>query len=137
MTDLREKTRKDWEKAERKRFDSIWWAGVLIWIGLVLGAEALDILPEIGDNPTLWPWIFAGVGPWSLGLNLYLLNSRWPDPTTWDWVWTGIFLVLAAGTFVEIGGEMLGAFLLVGIGVAWLIREITQREHPPGNEGIR
>lgn len=128
MTDLAKRSPEQVEKKERNRFDSIWWAGVLIWIGLVLGAEALDILPEIRDSGNLWPWIFVGVGPWSLGLNLYLLNSRWPDPTTWDWIWTGIFMLLALGAFINIGGEMLGAVVLIGIGIAFLVRAIAQRE---------
>lgn len=128
MTDVAKRSPEQVEKKERNRFDSIWWAGVLIWIGLVLGAEALDILPEIRDSGNLWPWIFVGVGPWSLGLNLYLLNSRWPDPTTWDWIWTGIFMLLALGAFINIGGEMLGAVVLIGIGIAFLVRAIAQRE---------
>jgi hypothetical protein len=116
------------EAAERKRMDAIWWAGVLIWIGLALGAEYLDILPEIGDQGEWWPWIFIGVGPWSLGLNLYRQTSSWPNPSTWDWVWTAIFLLVALGTVVDIGGEIVGAVVLIAIGVIFMVRALSRNE---------
>ena len=74
MTELLERS-EERERLERKRFESIWWAGVAIWIGLALAAEYFDILPEIGDSAEWWPWIFVGVGPWSLALNLYQAAS--------------------------------------------------------------
>jgi hypothetical protein len=114
------------EAAERRRMDAIWWAGVLIWIGLALGAEALDILPQIGDSNEWWPWIFVGVGPWSLALNVYRQASSWPDPTTWDWMWTAIFLLVAVGAVADIGGEVVGAVVLVVVGVILLARALSR-----------
>jgi hypothetical protein len=118
----------DVEKAERKRMDSIWWAGVLIWIGLALGAEYLDILPEVGDAGEWWPWIFIGVGPWSLALNAYRATSSWPSPSTWDWIWTAIFLVIGLGTVVDVGGEIVGAVALLVLGVIILVRALRPNE---------
>jgi len=125
MTDAEEMTRQD---AERKRMDAIWWAGVLIWIGLALGAEYLDILPRIGDSNEWWPWIFIGVGPWSLALNTYRATSSWPSPSTWDWIWTAIFVLVALGTLVDIGGEIVGAVVLVVIGVIFMTRALSRSE---------
>lgn len=116
------------QKAERKRMEAIWWAGVLIWIGLTLGAEYLDILPEIGDSGEWWPWIFIGVGPWTLGLNLYQQASSLPNPTTWDWIWTAIFMLVALGTVVDMGGEIVGAVVLVVVGVILMVRAISRSE---------
>ncbi len=116
------------EAAERKRMDAIWWAGVFIWIGLALGAQALDILPQIGDSDEWWPWIFVGVGPWALVLNLYRQTSSWPNPTTWDWIWTAIFLLVALGTVADIGGEIVGAVVLVVVGVILLARALSRAE---------
>jgi len=116
------------EAAERKRMEAIWWAGVLIWIGLALGAEYLEILPRIGDSGEWWPWIFIGVGPWSLGLNVYRQISSWPNPRTSDWVWTAIFLLVALGTMVDIGGEIVGAVVLVVVGVIFLVRALARSE---------
>jgi hypothetical protein len=36
------------ETGARKRIETIYWAGVFFWAGLVFGAEALGILPQIG-----------------------------------------------------------------------------------------
>lgn len=128
MTELLESSEQR-EREERKRFDSIWWAGVLIWIGLALGAEYLEILPEIGDTAEWWPWIFVGVGPWSLALNLYRAASPTaPNPSTWDWTWTVIFMAVAIGALVDLGGEIVGAAALVTIGLVVLIRALSRKE---------
>jgi hypothetical protein len=116
------------EARERKRMDSIWWAGALIWIGLTLAAEYLDILPEVGDATEWWPWIFLGVGPWSLALNLYRQSSGWPNPSTWDWIWTAIFLAAGLGTIVDIGGELVGAGVLIVIGIVIMVRALSPNE---------
>jgi len=125
MTDEQDTTS---EAAERKRMDAIWWAGVLIWIGLALGAEYADILPTIGDSGEWWPWIFIGIGPWSLALNIYRQTSSWPNPSTWDWIWTAIFMLVALGTVVDIGGEIVGAVVLVVIGVILMGRALSRSE---------
>lgn len=125
MTELKDAAT---ETAERKRMDAIWWAGVLIWIGLALGAEYADILPAVGDWGEWWPWIFIGVGPWSLALNVYRQASSWPNPRTWDWIWTAVFLLVAVGTFVDIGGELVGAIVLVMVGVVLLVRALPHSD---------
>ena len=116
------------EAAERKRMDRIWWGGVLIWIGLALAATYANILPDVGDTGEWWPWIFIGVGPWSLVLNLYRQASDSPDPKTWDWIWTAVFLLVALGTFVDISGEIVGSIVLVAIGLIMLTRALRRSE---------
>jgi len=122
MTDVKETTKHD---SERKRMDAIWWGGVLIWIGLALGAEYLEILPAVGDTGEWWPWIFIGVGPWSLGLNIYRSTSSWPDPSTWDWIWTVVFLAVGFSAVFDFGGEIIGAIALIVIGGVFLIRALS------------
>ena len=121
MTDVKEAPKHD---AERKRMDAIWWGGALIWIGLALGAEYLDILPEIGDTGEWWPWIFIGLGPWALAMNIYRTSSSAPNPTTWDWIWTVVFLAVGLGAVVDFGGEIIGAIALIVIGGVFLIRAL-------------
>lgn len=125
MTDVQERPT---ETVERKRMETLWWAGVLIWIGLALGAESLDLLPGIGEAEEWWPWIFLGVGPWSLAFNTYLLASTRPNPTTWDWIWTAVFMAVAIGSLVEFEGEIVGAIALVVIGVIVMYRGVTNRD---------
>ncbi len=107
----------------RKRFDAIWWAGTLIWMGLALAAGYFDILPEVGDSNEWWPWIFIGVAPWSIALSLYrLVSENAPNPSAWDWTWTGVFTAVALGAFVDISGALVGAIALVITGVVILAR---------------
>lgn len=128
MTELLERS-EERERVERKRFESIWWAGVAIWIGLALGAEYFDILPEIGNTTEWWPWIFVGVGPWSLALNLYQAASTTaPNPSTSDWVWTVAFMAAAIGALADLGGEIVGAAALITIGLVVLVRSVASRE---------
>lgn len=115
-------------KAERKRIDAIWWAGVLIWIGLVLGADNLNILPRIGGEGEWWLWVFLGAGLWALALNGFSVLSNWPNPSTWDWIWTAIFLLVGLGGVVNIAGEIVGAVVLVGIGIAFLVKALSRSE---------
>jgi hypothetical protein len=116
------------EKAERKRMDSIWWAGALIWVGLVLGAEYLNFLPRLGFGTEWWLWIFLGLGPWALVLNGYRALSDLPNPSTWDWIWTAIFLLVGLGSLFNFAGEIVGAVALVAIGVVFLTRALRRSE---------
>jgi hypothetical protein len=123
MTDEKDTTGR---KAERKRIDAIWWAGVLIWIGLVLGADNLNVLPRIGGQGEWWLWVFLGAGLWALALNGFSVLSNWPNPSTWDWIWTAIFLLVGLGGVVNIAGEIVGAVVLVGIGIAFLVKALSR-----------
>lgn len=126
MTDVLETTEHE-QRAEEKRFDAIWWGGTLVWLGIALGGDFLEILPRIDGE--WWPWIFVGIGPWSLILNSYRVASvSAPNPSTWDWVWTVIFLAVAAGAFVDVDGAVFGALALVLVGVVILFRTLGGRD---------
>jgi hypothetical protein len=125
MTEAKEMTV---EKAERKRMDSIWWAGALIWVGLVLGAEYLNFLPRLGFGREWWLWIPLGLGPWALVLNGYRAMSDLPNPSTWDWIWTAIFLLGGLGSLLNFAGEIVGAVALVAVGVVFLTRALKRGE---------
>ena len=125
MTEMTQTARED---AHRKRMDTIWWSGALIWIGLALAAEYLDILPTIGDDGDWWPWIFIGLGPWALLFNLYRLTLDGPKPNAWDWIWTAIFMGVAISTATDLGGELVGAIILVLVGIVFMSRAVSHRE---------
>ncbi len=129
MTDLQEMVAHERDLSrERKRLDAIWWAGAFIWIGLTLGAYNLDWLPEIADSTEWWPWIFIGLGPWSLLLNAFRAATDAPNPTTWDWIWTLVFLGVAVGMFVDVTAGTVGAAVLIAIGLVVLYRALAYRE---------
>lgn len=126
MADVLERAAQE-ERAERKRYDAIWWGGVFVWLGIALAGEAWDFLPRIDGD--WWPWIFIGVGPWSLLLNGYrYISAGAPDPATRDWVWTAIFLALAVGALADFGGAIVGALALVVVGLVILLRAIARQE---------
>ncbi len=107
----------------RRRLETIYWGGMIIWAGLIFGADSMGFLPQIGGADA-WSWIFLGAGLY--GLLMALFRAASPDysnPTTWDYVWAGIFLILGlSGMFsmniawplilVLVGGAILGKTLL-------------------------
>jgi hypothetical protein len=54
----------------RKRYETLYWAGALIWAGLMFGAESLGILPQVGQADA-WTWVFVGVGLYGTLINIY------------------------------------------------------------------
>lgn len=103
----------------RSRAESLYWAGVLIWAGLVFGANSLGYLPQIG-SADVWSWVFIGAGLYGTLLNLY--SSSLPDSvtTTWDYIWSGFWLVIGlSGLFAF---DMFWPLVLVLIGLSVLIK---------------
>ena len=64
------------EKAERKRLETLWWAAVIIWAGLIFIADYVEILPEIREAG-VWSWIFLGAGVFGLIGALIRVMSNW------------------------------------------------------------
>lgn len=103
------------QKEQRKRLEAIWWAGSLIWAGLVFGADSLGLLPQIGGADA-WSWVFAGAGLYGLLGDLWRVASPdQPDPTAWDYVWSGILLILSLGGFFNLEIAFPLILLLIGV----------------------
>lgn len=103
------------QQEQRKRLEAVWWAGSLIWAGLVFGAEGLGFLPRIGGADA-WSWVFAGAGLYGLLGNVWRLASPdQPDPTAWDYVWSGILLILGLAGFFNLEIAFPLILLLVGV----------------------
>jgi hypothetical protein len=109
-----------------RRLDTFFWAGALIWAGLVFGANSLGILPQIGQANT-WSWVFLGAGALGLVLNILSQSSdNYAKPTYWDWGWSVLFLVIGAAGFLSF--QIPGWLFLIAIGVAILVNAFRQRE---------
>ena len=109
------------EKEARKRAEGLWWAGALIWAGLVFGAESLDLLPRVG-GANAWSWVFLGAGLYGLLSNLYYLRSASPyKPSTWDWIWSGGLTLVGLGGFTTI--EISWPLILIIAGIAILVSQ--------------
>ncbi len=113
------------DRAIRKRAEGLWWAVALIWAGLVFGAEALDLLPQIGGADA-WSWIFLGAGAFGLVSNLYHVSSAsTPQPTTWDWIWSGGLTILGLFGFTSL--DLAWPLILILVGGAILAGTYLRR----------
>jgi len=112
-----------WE--ERRGFETLWWAGTLIWAGLVFGADRLDWLPQIGQADA-WTWVFLGAGLYGLIGSLYRqVSVDALNPRTWDYLWSGFLLVVGFGGVAGVNAFWPAVLILAG--VAYLIRVIRRR----------
>jgi len=110
-------------RRERQRLKGLWWAVVLIWAGLVFGADSMGLVPQIGDADA-WSWIFVGAGTFGMLGSLYRLTSTSvPNPTTWDWVWASFCLIIGLGDFSTLNISWPLILILVGgvilVDVSW------------------
>jgi hypothetical protein len=110
---------------QRKRIESLWWAGVLIWAGLVFAADSLGILPQIGEADA-WSWVFLGAGLYGMLGNLYRVTSLdHPNPTAWDYVWSGFLLIVGLGGLTAV--DVFWPVVLIVVGAATLVSALRQR----------
>ena len=91
--------RKYYKNAERTRAESIYWAGVFVWAGLVFGFDILFSLPQIGAASTL-TWVVIGAGLYGVMLDAYYAASpETINPRPSDWLWSGFWLVIGLSGF--------------------------------------
>ncbi len=112
-------------KAARKRAEGLWWAGALIWAGVVFGAESLELLPQI-RGADAWSWVFLGAGLYGLVSGLYYVSSETTyQPTAWDWIWSGGLTVLGLGGFTTV--DIAWPLILILVGGAILVNNYLRR----------
>ena len=113
------------EREERKRLEAIWWAGALIWAGLVFAADSLGLLPQIGESDA-WSWVFFGAGLYGTLGNLYrVANPSSPNPTAWDTIWAGGLLIIGLAGMSPV--DIFWPLILVLVGVVILAETLFQR----------
>jgi len=136
VNEKEEKEEKE-EEREEKTFDEKWrrdplgsivWAGILIWLGLVLLADNLDWLP---DGINAWSLFFFGAGGIILlELVVRYLMPAYRRPLLGTFILGIVFLAIgASGLFEGWNWGVMWAILLVGLGVLLLLRGLTRR--PP------
>jgi hypothetical protein len=113
------------EQEQRKQIESLWWAGVLIWAGLIFAADSLGILPQVGEA-SAWSWVFFGAGLGGMLGNLYRVSSlNLPSPAAWDYIATGFLLLVGLGVMTAV--DIFWPLVLVIIGAAILVGTLRQR----------
>jgi hypothetical protein len=111
------------EKWRRDPVDAAVWAAILIWAGLVLLADNMNIL---GTRWEAWPFIFLGAGVIVLlGVVFRLVVPAYRKPLTGGLIFGVILLGIGLGELTR--WDVMGALILLAIGVALLLRGITSR----------
>ena len=125
LEDLKAEETKKAEVNERKRLEALWWAGALIWAGLIFAADSLGLLPQIGKSDA-WTWVFLGAGLYGLLGSLYrVISPGSPNPTAWDYIWSGgLFIIGLAGLSPE---DIFWPLILVLVGVVILAEGLFRR----------
>ena len=113
------------ERKERSRLESLWWAGALIWAGMVFAADSLGLLPHIGESDA-WTLVFLGAGLYGTLGNFYrMANSNSPNPTAWDYIWSGGLLIIGLAGMSPV--DIFWPLILVLVGVVILAEALFQR----------
>lgn len=121
---------KSWEeKRRRDPLVTLGWALVLIWAGIVLLSEELNLLGQIGIEflADLEPWslIFMGAGLIVLALVLVrLLVPEYRGPVTGNIILG--FILLGIGLGDTVGWGVMGALILIALGISSLLRGFTR-----------
>ena len=127
-----EKEEKD-EKEDKESWDEKWrrdpvdaaaWAGIFIWAGLVLLADNLQLF---GAEWEAWPIILLGVGGVALlGVAIRLLVPAYRRPVMGSLIFGAVMVGLGLG---QVTGryELIGALVLIAIGVGVLLRGLLPR----------
>jgi hypothetical protein len=112
----------------KKRIETLFWGGLLLWVGLVFMAANFGVFAFI-DLANAWRWILLGAGVLALGSNLFRsVSAEYPNPGLWDWIFTGGFLIGGLSGFTSINFDNLWPFILVIIGAIVLVRAMTNRD---------
>jgi hypothetical protein len=122
----REKEEKTWEeKWRRDPLGAIIWAVILMWAGVVLLADNLQMLARFGDFEP-WGLILAGAGVIVLlEVILRLLVPSYRRPVGGSFIFAA--LLLGGGLQILTGKAIVWALVLIAIGVGILLRGVFRR----------
>jgi hypothetical protein len=121
-----EKEEKSWdEKWRRDPLNAAGWAAILIWAGLVLLAENLDLLVRFEGLET-WALIFIGAGLITLlQVLVRLVVPEYRRPVTGSFIFGVVLLAIGLGDLI--GEGVVWALVLIAIGAAILLRGFLWR----------
>ncbi|NIM94921.1 MAG: hypothetical protein GTO18_14565 [Anaerolineales bacterium] len=120
---------KSWEeKWVRDPINAFTWALILIWAGVALLLDNLDIFDDIQvlQDMEVWSIIFTGAGIIVLISGLVrALIPEYRRNVTGTFVFGAILLGVGLGELI--GWEIIGAFIVLAIGVGLLLTGIFRR----------
>jgi hypothetical protein len=121
-----EKEEKSWdEKWRRDPLNAAMWAAILIWAGLVLLADNLQLLTRYERLET-WALIFVGAGLIVLlQVLVRLVVPEYRRAVTGSFILGVVLLAIGLGDLI--GTDVVWALVLIAIGVAVLVRGFLWR----------
>jgi hypothetical protein len=127
--DEKSRNEKDWdEKWRRDPINAISWAMVFIWAGLGLLGETTGWGPDTFRWWETWAVIMAGAG--AILILFALIRLMMPEhrrPITGNLIMGFIFLGVGLGEMTEWGWGVIGAIVLIGIGLIIILGGIFRR----------
>ena len=115
------------EKWRRDPLNAVWWALILIWAGLVLIADNVGMLDNLGLSGKGWSLGFIGAGILALLLVVIrLLVPAYRRPVTGSIIIGFILVGIGLGELTR--WDVVGALVLIAIGVSILLSRLVQRE---------
>ena len=104
------------QKKDKKFFDGLFWAGFLILVGLVFGADYMGILlPDLGGGES-WHWIFLGAGVYGVALSIIRVASpKYPNPNTLDYIGVGVLFLIGFSDLINFDSAWPIILILVGV----------------------
>jgi hypothetical protein len=113
-----------------RRAQHLFWALLLIWAALVVGADGLGLLPQIGAADA-WNWIFLGAGTLAtIGCVRRLLSHPRQDPDLSDFAFAGFLVVLGLGGFVS--AWLVTSVVLLVLGLLVLVTDARRTDLAAG-----
>jgi len=104
------------QQKDKKFFDGLFWAGFIILVGLVFGADYMGILlPDLGGGES-WHWIFLGAGVYGIILSIIRLTSpKFPNPNTLDYIGVGVLFLIGFSGLINFDSAWPIILILVGV----------------------
>lgn len=97
----------------KKRIETLFWGGLILWVGLVFVVANFGIFTSI-TIANSWKWILLGAGALALASNVFRsISADYPNPQVWDWIFTAGFLTGGLSGFTAINFDLVWPFILI------------------------
>lgn len=115
------------EHARGGGLNRVFWAGLLILIGIVLMANQMGILPRVGDADT-WDWIMLGIGGLLVLSGFVRITSGDYERSSNGRIIIGLILSgLGASAIFDVSSALLWPAALIVFGLYLFLRNLSYR----------
>jgi hypothetical protein len=112
----------------KKRIETQFWGGALLWAGLVLLALNFGLFPQISTS-NAWSWILLGAGVLALVANIIRISSAdYPNSEAWDYIFTVGFLLGGLSGLMTVNFDLVWPLILILVGGGILVRALSHRD---------